>query len=199
MFILDHLAVGAESLDAGVAWVEDRLGVALQPGGHHEKYGTHNKLLGLADGLYLEVIAKDPHVNPLAGHSWFDLDRFSGPPRVANWICRADVPSAYANHAGPVQQLSRGDLRWSITVPGDGRLPFGGGFPTLLKWADGITPPSQSLPPSGLRLIEFVVIHPEAAMLQGLIPINDPRIRFEQGESSFVARFEGPDGVKELS
>ncbi len=57
---LDHLAVACANLDEGVDWVEEQLGVPLQPGGQHARYGTHNKLLGLGDGLYFEVIAIDP-------------------------------------------------------------------------------------------------------------------------------------------
>ena len=90
MLILDHIAVACTSLEEGTAWVQDRLGVVLQQGGQHPLYGTHNMLLGLADGLYLEVIAKDPDAHPEAGHSWFDLDRFYGAPRMANWICQTE-------------------------------------------------------------------------------------------------------------
>ncbi|MFT7146990.1 MAG: hypothetical protein ACJASZ_001872, partial [Yoonia sp.] len=49
MLTLDHLAVACASLDEGTAWVQDRLGVTLQQGGQHPRYGTHNTLLGLAD------------------------------------------------------------------------------------------------------------------------------------------------------
>ncbi|HCV79405.1 VOC family protein, partial [Pseudomonas oryzihabitans] len=51
---LDHLVIVAPTLAAGARYVEERLGVALQPGGQHARMGTHNLLLGLGDG-YLEV------------------------------------------------------------------------------------------------------------------------------------------------
>ena len=57
MYVFDHLVIAAESLEAGVAWAEERLGVSFEVGGQHLRYGTHNALLGLVDGLYLEVIA----------------------------------------------------------------------------------------------------------------------------------------------
>ncbi|MFT5968132.1 MAG: hypothetical protein ACI9ND_002050, partial [Yoonia sp.] len=88
-FQFDHIAIGCTTLADGVAWVEDQLGVSLLPGGKHAHFGTHNRLLGLGD-LYLEVIAKDPDAALTDRPTWFDLDNFSGPPRLANWICRSD-------------------------------------------------------------------------------------------------------------
>ena len=60
MLTLDHIAVACTDLAEGTAWAEERLGVKMQTGGKHARYGTHNTLLGLADGLYFEVIAIDP-------------------------------------------------------------------------------------------------------------------------------------------
>lgn len=78
MLELDHLAVAAETLEDGREAVETALGVRLQPGGQHPHFGTHNMLLGLEDGLYLEVISIDPAA-PKPGYArWFDLDRFEG-------------------------------------------------------------------------------------------------------------------------
>ncbi|SFR34566.1 Glyoxalase-like domain-containing protein [Yoonia tamlensis] len=199
MFTLDHIAVAATDLQKGTDWVQARLGVALQPGGAHPRYGTHNMLLGLADGLYLEVIAKDPAQTPQAGHSWFGLDHFSGGPRLANWICRADDLAAYEAVAGPAQALTRGDLQWDITVPDGGDLPHGGAYPTLLRWAAGTVHPAQKLTPSGLRLVDFCVAHPDARAIAQMLRMDDPRIRFETGTAGFRATFDGPDGEKVLS
>jgi hypothetical protein len=60
MLSFDHLAIGAETLDEGVEAVEAALGVPLAPGGGHPAMGTHNRLLSLGPGEYLEVIAIDP-------------------------------------------------------------------------------------------------------------------------------------------
>ena len=56
---IDHLVIAAETLAEGVAWVEDRLGIACSGGGAHPAMGTHNRLIRLGD-LYLEVIAIEP-------------------------------------------------------------------------------------------------------------------------------------------
>lgn len=202
MLTLDHLAFACTSLDEGVAWLEDRLGVQMQPGGQHARYGTHNRLLGLADGLYLEVIAKDPDARPEAGHSWFDLDRFTGPPRLANWICRTDDLGAALAIAPPEvgtpRDLQRGDLAWQITVPDDGRLPYGGAFPTLIQWAVGTHHPADRLPESGCRLTRFEVAHPDADRLRDMMVLTDDRVHLTTGSFAMQATFDTPHGTRIL-
>ena len=56
---LDHLMIAARTLDEGAAYVRERLGVEVLPGGRHETMGTHNRVLSLGGGVYLEVIAID--------------------------------------------------------------------------------------------------------------------------------------------
>lgn len=190
---LDHIAIGCTDLTDGVAWVENRLGVSLQMGGQHAHFGTHNRLLGLADGLYLEVIAKNP-MTPVDCPTWFDLDNFTGPPRLANWICRsADVEKAQAITGRPVA-LTRDNLHWQLTVPDDGSLPMQGGYPSLLKWGDGITPPSGSLPDSGVRLTQWQVWHPHADWLRETIDLDTDIVSFHTGDHGFRAHFDTPSG-----
>ena len=198
MLVLDHLAVACTHLDEGTAWVEDRLGVTLQTGGQHPRYGTHNTLLGLADGIYFEVIAKDPHAIPEAGHSWFDLDRFSGPPRLANWICQTDNITNAPQVAGAPRALTRGDLSWQITVPDDGGLPYGGAFPTLIEWAEGTKHPAGRLASSGCKLLRFEVTHPDMKTISQMMSLDDPRITLSVGDFAMHATFETPQGIRTL-
>ena len=44
---LDHLVVGAQSLDEGAGYIADLLGVPPVKGGVHPNMGTHNVLLSL--------------------------------------------------------------------------------------------------------------------------------------------------------
>ena len=202
MFALDHIAVACTDLAEGTAWVSDLLGVPLQAGGQHARYGTHNTLLGLADGLYLEVIAKDPSATPEAGHAWFGLDDFSGRPRLANWICRTDDLAKAVTQAppevGPPHQLSRGDLRWQITVPDDGSLPFKGAYPTLIEWAAGTVHPATRLTDQGCRLESLTISHPQMAEVATLMPLHDPRVTLKRGSFALVAEIDTPSGRKVL-
>lgn len=195
MFLLDHLAIVCADLDEGCRWAEARLGVPFQAGGTHEKYGTHNRLLGLADGLYLEVIAPNPKAIP-HGPRWFGLDDAPSEPRLGNWICQASSLSDYHDIAGPAVALTRGDLAWNITVPDDGNLPLDGGFPTLIEWGDAGGHPSKHLPDSGLCLMELCVMTPDAERVTMSADTFDPRVKIVSAPKvALQARFKSPRGM----
>ncbi len=197
---LDHLAVAGATLQEARAHVEDALGVPLQAGGQHAMFGTHNQLLGLADGLYLEAIAIDPGATPQRYPCWFDLDRFSGPPRISNWICRCtDLTAQLAQlpkGAGAPVSLTRGDLKWDMAVPSDGILPYDNLFPALIEWHS--EHPAPRLQQRGCSLLRLTLAHPEVKSLQACLPISDPRIRFEVGAAGFEAEFDTPHGRRVL-
>ena len=199
---LDHIAVAGENLHDAVAHVEDALGVVMRPGGVHSHFGTHNRLLGLADGLYLEAIAIDPDAPELAWPRWFDLDRFSGAPRLHNWICRVDdLDDALAGldvDAGQPVSLARGDLRWRMAVPGSGVLPFDNAYPALIQWDVTLTP-GDMLTASGCTLRRLEISHPEAGALARAVGLNDPRVAITPGAPGMEASFDTPHGVRVLS
>jgi hypothetical protein len=195
---LDHLAILAATLDEGTAWAEKRLGVPLEPGGRHERFGTHNRLLSLGPGLYLEVIAADPDSPPPGRPRWFDLDHVDT-PRLGNWIARVpDLGAALAKappEAGEPLDLSRGDLSWAIAVPSDGSLPWGAAFPTLIQWREG-GHPSDRLPDRGVRLLALALGHPRAPRLQAYLRgLDDPRVTIARTPApSLRARLATPAG-----
>ncbi len=196
---LDHLAIAAGTLEDGVAWAEERLGVRFLAGGKHARFGTHNRLLGLADGLYLEVIAADPDAT-CDGARWFGLDAFAGPPRLVNWICEATDFDAFMLHGMRKVAMERGDLRWDMGVPLDGSLPLDGGFPTVLHWHTD-TPPGRSLAPSGCALRTLTIAHPQANDIENDLSghLSDPRVRFDVATIPRLgAEFETPRGVVKL-
>lgn len=148
---IDHLVVGSADLDAGIAWVADRLGVAPVPGGVHDGFGTRNALLGLGDA-YLEVLAIDPAqevpLSPLA-----------------------------AGLAAPVLQticvrLDRIDdgVAMSRVTPDGVRLEWALRFTEtplfFIDWRDS-PHPSAGLPDGG-RITSVVVTTPNRALLDGV-------------------------------
>jgi len=193
---LDHIAIAAETLEEGVAWAEGKLGVPFLAGGKHAHFGTHNRLLGLADGLYLEVIAIDPDATS-NGPRWFGLDDFKGPPRLVNWICEPVSFETFLRHGMRSVPMARGDLHWDMGAPTDGSLPMGGGFPTVLQWHTE-TPPGQTLPSSGCELTSLTIRHPNANQIADELvsELDDARVFFEVANTpSLTAQLKTPNGI----
>jgi hypothetical protein len=193
---IDHLVVMAASLDQGVQWCEDTLGITPGPGGEHEKYGTHNRLFKIASPqfplAYFEIIAINPEaVIPKRAQvpRWFDMDdaavqkAVAQSPRLIHFVSSTEDVKA-ARHLlrtqgierGQVVQASRksrkGTLNWQITVREDGERLFNGCLPTLIQWGkpEATDPlrlhPRNSLPRSGVTLQGLTVNHPSGAKLQ---------------------------------
>ncbi|WP_323036183.1 VOC family protein [Pararhodobacter sp.] len=199
---IDHLAIAARTLSEGVALVESLLGVPLEPGGKHPLMGTHNQLLSLGPDAYLEVIAIDPDAPAPAHPRWFALDDFRGPPALQAWIVRVEDLDAALHLApdgtGAATDLARGDLRWRMAIPADGRLPFGGQSPALIAW-QGAAHPAARLPDRGIRLSSLHLAHPDPAALRTATRTlcADPRIQVTQAPHPVMsAVFETQNGRK---
>src|SRR5689334_6927040 len=120
--VLDHLVVAAETLDQGEDYLASLLGTRPRRGGKHVAMGTHNSLLRLGRGSYLELIAIDPGAATPARPRWFDLDRpamralLAQQPRLIHWAARTDdietARRASPIDPGPVHAMARDDFRW---------------------------------------------------------------------------------------
>ncbi|AXI48950.1 polyphosphate kinase [Sulfitobacter sp. SK012] len=200
MLTLDHIAVSASDLPSATRHVEASLGVPLQPGGVHAVFHTHNTLLGLSDDLYLEAIAVNPDAPKPDRARWFDLDRFSGLPRLTNWICRCDDLEAAlallpAGFGKPVD-LARGDIRWRMAVPQNGVLPFDNCAPALIEWQSDAHPTGR-LQQQGCSITNLEVSHPESGELEALLApfLKDARIGFVAGPAALAAQMQTPGGA----
>lgn len=203
MLALDHIAVLGESLEEAAAHLEAAVGTPLFPGGRHNRFGTQNRLLGMAPDLYIEAIAVDPAAEPPSDARWFGLDHFSGPARLDKWICRVeDMASALdaLPMAGEPIEVSRGGLSWTMAVPKDGVLAFDGLFPALIQW-HGPQIPGRTLPKGGIRLKQLTVSHPDADVLRTLLAphLSEPLIRFETAAPGLAAELETPLGEVQLT
>ncbi|MCP5266754.1 MAG: VOC family protein [Burkholderiaceae bacterium] len=206
MLALDHLVLATLDLDVGARWLASRLGVALDGGGAHPGWGTHNRLLALGGDTYLELIAPDPSQPEPARPRPFGLDSptlrqmLAHRPRLVHFIVRTDDIDA-ARHLmghdpGDVTEMSRGALRWRITVPGPGRVAGVGVAPTLIDWGTA-TPPGRSLPDRGVSLVSLEV-EADADTLACLTPLGatEPRIRTRVGDAPALrASLQAPSGA----
>ncbi len=181
---LDHLVVGAATLQDGVAWCEGTLGVLPGPGGQHALMGTHNRLLKF-DGTafpecYLEIIAIDPDAPPPGRPRWFGLDdtavqtrlRQDG-PQLLHCVARSPQLDMHrwglitvGYQPGDPQRLGRdtpqGRLEWDMLLRPDGQPQCGGALPTLMQWQG--RHPTADMPDSGVALqaLELCGFHERA-------------------------------------
>jgi hypothetical protein len=203
---LDHFAIAATDLASGTAWLEARLGVQLAPGGVHPRMGTHNRVLRLGDGVYLELIAIDPAAPPPGRPRWFGLDepvlaaRLAERPRLVAWVAATDdleaaVAASPFPH-GPAHEMTRGDLVWRITIPDDGAAVEGGAVPTLIEWPADVHPTKRMLD-AGCSLERLTIRHAEPGRIrEGLAAfgLDDPALHVAKGAPSLAATIITPAG-----
>src|SRR5512133_3511661 len=100
---IDHLVVVAKTLELGVQWCEDKLGISPGPGDEQALYGTHNRLFKIATPAnplaYLEIIAVNPAARRPANapaKRWFDMDdaalqaAVAIEPRLVHFVANTD-------------------------------------------------------------------------------------------------------------
>jgi hypothetical protein len=175
--VLDHVAIGCASLDAGAAYVCDLLGVEVPAGGRHERMGTHNRLMRLGGDVYLELIAIDPEGQSPARPRWFALDeawqqaRIAERPRPIAWLASTrDIAGdlAAAPELGAAVEMTRGDLVWQIALTADGVPPRRGLLPVLIEWPGGRSPVAR-IPDLGVTLVTLRLVTAAPALLRAAL------------------------------
>jgi Glyoxalase-like domain len=201
---IDHLAVAGASLDGRL--LDDVLGVSLSPGGRHARMGTHNRLLRLGDGAYLELIAIDPQGTTPAHPRWLELDdpamraRLAEGPRLVHWLARVDTTDIppLPFDVGPWGRFERGDLSFQLTVRADGTLPADGAVPSLICWR-GSAHPAERLPEAGVSLEALELEHPRAGEVQRQLDLLGLDVRCTSSAlPRIVAHLRTPSGPRTL-
>ena len=174
----DHLVIAAADLTSGMAYIRETLGVDIPAGGQHHFMGTHNAVMAVGDGIYLELIAIDPELPAPSGPRWFGLDtddlqaRLKTGPVLVHYVLRTDdmaatldgLDPALRQMLGPAMSASRGDLHWQITLNSDGIPPAGGCIPAIIEWQG--TPPQYGMDFPGLVLQKLECCHPDPDQLR---------------------------------
>jgi hypothetical protein len=154
--------------------MQRRTGVRAVPGGSHPGRGTHNALMSLGPGIYLEIIAPDPaQKTPPQGFNMLaSLEKLT----PIGWaVATDDAPALRSDLAdlgfrlGPLRPGSR-------TLPGGGTLnwvSFGLAdapdlAPFFIAWGQGTRHPSTSSP-GGCRLGALALATPAPAALAALV------------------------------
>ena len=167
---LDHIILGINDLDRGIAWVEQRTGVRAVFGGVHPGRGTRNALLSLGSDCYLEIIAPDPQQT---SPTWFSQVLAMPEPRLMTWAVHTSNLIALAqtaNEAGfPIDgphdgARTRPDgkvLSWKLFHLWDNR---NGLLPFFIEWSRDSVHPAQDAP-AGCKLKHFQLQSPDAPEL----------------------------------
>ncbi len=192
---VDHLVVVAKTLEQGVQWCLETLGVEPGPGGRHALMGTHNRLLALGGervaASYLEIIAIDPQSPAPARARWFGMDlpelqaAVASAPRLVHLVARTtrlDAVRAALCGLGlepgwPVaaeRETAHGRLAWRILLRDDGALECGGALPTLIEWSG--RHPTQAMAGSPVRLRSVKVAGLPADVAAQVLPAGVTRL-----------------------
>ena len=211
---LDHLVVGAGTLEQGVTYVKEQLGVAIPKGGEHPSMGTHNHLMQLGGNAFLEVIAINPDAPAPDRPRWYGLDdpfvrgRLERQPQLLSWVINtSDLKGLQAQTSfsfGEATEVSRGDLSWHFGIPDDGRLLASGMLPYLIQWHTNMHP-AKRMDDVGCTLKQLELHHPQPKWLLSILNEIDATKfvevkKLDSDATPFIeAHIETPTGVKTLS
>src|SRR5215472_3853991 len=167
---LDHILLGANDLDYGIDWMQERSGVRALFGGVHPGRGTRNALLSLGPRRYLEIIAPDPQqVSTTSGNDMANRLRAIQEPRLIGWAVHTDDLASLVQKAAAagiaIENPRDGSrirpdgktLQWKSFTP---KKDFDGVLPFFIEWSRSSIHPSQDAP-SGCTLQHFFIESPE--------------------------------------
>ncbi len=198
--LLDHILLGCNDLDHGIAFVEERTGVRAAFGGVHPGRGTQNALLSLGESRYLEIIAPDPKQ---ASVQQFSVITKLIEPQLIGWAAHPGDLEAFAKKLREAGVAFKGPTAGSRARP-DGRVLHWktlnlsddrhGLLPFFIEWsADSLHPSADA--PSGCSLARFGAFSPEADELTKLVELLDLDITVERAKAPRLdGLFVGPKG-----
>lgn len=200
---LDHIVLAGPTLEPIEALVRERSGVDPARGGRHLGHGTHNALVGLGAGHYLELLAVDPAQG--GGPFAATIAHLRG-PALHTWCALAGSAASVAERARALgltprrermqrRRPDRSMLVWELVFL-DGH-PYGPLVPFFIDWHKSKHPAATA--PRGLELASLVLTHPDAdglgSLLTDLGGVPDP-VRVEPGaEPGITAELRHANGV----
>lgn len=200
--VLDHVILAGPALPDLSDAFEARTGVRATPGGRHAGQGTHNALVGLGPGRYLELLAPDPEAEDGPFRASI---AYLGAPALHTWCVRggdAEAFEARVRAAG----LEPRRIAMARTRPDGVRLawelvfveghPFGGLVPFFIDW--GASPHPSAALGAPLAGGSPTLEHPDAGRLTALLEAlggvpDDVRVA-PAAAPRLVAGWRGPRG-----
>ena len=145
MHKLDHIVLGALTLEEGTEFVEDILQAKLSDIGYHKDMGTYNRVIRISDEVYFEVIANDPKIKNLKNRKWFNLDnlnlqsKLNKSPQIIGYVIE-NKDMSISKYYDPFFKASRANFRWEFAIPTsrnnilDSEIIETGVIPSLISW-----------------------------------------------------------------
>jgi hypothetical protein len=175
---IDHIVLGVDDLDRGMKAFEVATGVKPVYGGKHPG-GTHNALVSLGDGMYLEILAVQKGVTVQGDYAGLKEIKTLTP---IGWAVSSKDSAELRN------RLSTAGIAVSEPVGGSRTTPTGStlswqtfGFnesfaqaPFFIVWSEQTAHPSTTSP-SGCKLQQWKIAGPRAKDLQQLRQTLDLR------------------------
>jgi hypothetical protein len=184
---IDHLMLGIDDLDRGVKAFEAATGVKPVYGGKHPG-GTHNALVSLGDGMYLEILAVQRGVTVPADYA--DLKKMKTLTPIG-WAVSSRDTAELRN------RLSAADIAVSEPVGGSRTTPTGSTLswqsfalnesssevPFFIVWSEQTAHPSTTSP-IGCKLQQWSIASPRANDLEKLRRALDLRIDVAEAKAT---------------
>ena len=202
---IDHLMWGGADLAVAVDLLARRTGCRAQPGGAHPGNGTHNALVGLGLGCYLEIIAPDPEQPGSAGLA---AELAAMPqPALRTWAIRTGDLEAVAAELtalgismGSPRAMSRrtvhGELlQWRLLFAHEPTL--GGVMPFFIDWGESAHPTTTLGRECRLAMLRLTL--PRGHVLAGWFADIDGVLVETGPQPGLLALLETPKGRVELT
>ena len=205
---LDHVsyACGPDGMTATVARLGEQLGVAIEQGGIHPRFGTTNAIAPLEDGIYLEVVGALEHPaadkapfgqavkrRTSAGGGW--LAWVIAVDNIAQVEARLDRPAAPGHRVRP----DGTELEWRqigvMDMISDPLLPF------FVEWTCDPAEHPAAQPTGHIRLTGLELAGDRDALVDWLSdatedPLDGIHITWVDGEPGIVAaHLDTPNGA----
>lgn len=209
---LDHIIWACDDLDRGMSRLETLTGVAPRYGGVHAGGATHNAIVALDGGRYLEVFAPTS-ASGAGDNGWARLARASSEPQVLTYCMRSPLSLAELALRAANNQWGNAVVADNSRVTADGELlrwqwiapqpaQFGMEFPFFIDWLDSPHPSVDSnrvSPSAGLRLKSFLVGCPGADRLGRIMSdLGSPISTYVAETVQFRVLLDTPKGMVSL-
>jgi hypothetical protein len=204
---LDHILLGCQDLQEGIAFVERQTGVHAAFGGVHPGRGTQNALLSLGDKHYLEIIAPDPKQADSQNPRALSLRKLAE-PRIVTWAVHS------SDLAGVAKKLRESGIAFQGPTPGSRRRPDGrllqwqtldvqndasGLLPFFIQWSPDSPHPANDAP-KGCRLLHFELVSPDSDSLAKTVTLLSLEVTVAKADKPQLrATVAGPKGEMQLS